>query len=77
MQFLNILYVTTSQTYLRLDNDTLRVEVERETRRRVSLHQFSAVARSCDAYPVLFDDQSLTVGQAAQPGPGVTLTRRA
>ena len=36
-----------------------------------------AVARSFDAYSVLFDDQSLTVGQAVQPAPGVTLTRRA
>ena len=49
MQFSNILYVATSQTYLRLDNETLRVEVERETRGPVSLQQFSAVARSCVA----------------------------
>lgn len=31
MQLLNTLYVTTSDTYLNLDNDTLRVEVEKET----------------------------------------------
>ena len=36
-----------------------------------------AVARSFDAYSVQFDNQNLTVGQAVQPVPGVTLTRRA
>ena len=34
------------------------------------------VARSFDAYSVLFDDQSLSVGQTVQPAQGVTLTRR-
>ena len=43
MQLLNSLYVTTPDSYLRLDNDTLRVEVERETRLRVPLHHLSAV----------------------------------
>ena len=43
MQLLNTLYVTTAETYLRLDNDTLRVEVERETRLRVPLHHLCAV----------------------------------
>lgn len=43
MQLLNTLYVTTEETYLRLDNDTLRVEVERETRLRVPLHHLCAV----------------------------------
>lgn len=43
MQLLNTLYVTTTETYLRLDNDTLRVEVERETRLRVPLHHLTAV----------------------------------
>ena len=43
MQLLNTLYVTTPETYLRLDNDTLRVEVERETRLRVPLHHLCAV----------------------------------
>ena len=43
MQLLNTLYITTPDTYLRLDNDTLRVEVERETRLRVPLHHLSAV----------------------------------
>ena len=43
MQLLNTLYVTTQDTYLRLDNETLRVEVERETRLRVPLHHLTAV----------------------------------
>ena len=43
MQLLNTLYVTTPDTYLRLDNDTLRVEINRETRLRVPLHHLSAV----------------------------------
>ena len=43
MQLLNSLYITTPETYLRLDNDTLRVEVERETRLRVPLHHLTAV----------------------------------
>ncbi len=43
MQLLNTLYLTTPDTYLRLDNDTLRVEVDRETRLRVPLHHLSAV----------------------------------
>ncbi|MCB2022869.1 MAG: CRISPR-associated endonuclease Cas1, partial [Burkholderiaceae bacterium] len=43
MQLLNTLYVTTPDSWLRLDNDTLRVEVERETRLRVPLHHLQAV----------------------------------
>jgi CRISP-associated protein Cas1 len=43
MQLLNTLYVTTPDSYLRLDNDTLRVEVERETRLRVPLHHLQSL----------------------------------
>ena len=43
MQLLNTLYITTPETYLRLDNDTLRVEVEHETKLRVPLHHLGAV----------------------------------
>jgi CRISPR-associated protein Cas1 len=43
MQLLNTLYITTEDSYLRLDNDTLRVEVERETKLRVPLHHLSGV----------------------------------
>lgn len=43
MQVLNTLYVTLPDSRLRLDNDTLRVEVEQETRLRVPLHHLQAV----------------------------------
>ena len=43
MQLLNTLYITTPDTYLRLDNDTLRVEVDRETKLRVPLHHLQAI----------------------------------
>lgn len=43
MQLLNTLYVTLPDSYLHLDNDTLRVEIEHETRLRVPLHHLSAV----------------------------------
>lgn len=40
---MNTLYVTTPESYLHLDNETLRVEVAHETRLRVPLHHLSAV----------------------------------
>jgi CRISPR-associated protein Cas1 len=43
MQLLNTLYVTTPDSYLRLDNDTLRIQVEEETKLRVPLHHLQAV----------------------------------
>ena len=43
MQLLNTLYITTPESWLRLDNDTLRVEVDKETRLRVPLHHLQAV----------------------------------
>mgnify|MGYP001251347196 CR=1 FL=1 len=43
MQLLNTLYVTLPDSYLHLDNDTLRVEIEHETRLRVPLHHLSSV----------------------------------
>lgn len=43
MKLLNTLYVTTPESRLRLDNDTLRVELEEETRLRVPLHHLSSV----------------------------------
>jgi len=45
-------------------------------RLHVKPKEAGAVARSFDAYSVLFDNQSLSVGQVVQPAPGVTLTRR-
>lgn len=43
MQLLNTLYVTQADSYLRLENDTLRIEIEREVRLRVPLHHLSGV----------------------------------
>lgn len=43
MQLLNTLYVTLPDSYLRLDNDTLRVQVDDETKLRVPLHHLQAV----------------------------------
>lgn len=44
MQLLNTLYVTLPDSYLRLDNDTLRVvDADKETRLRVPLHHLQAV----------------------------------
>lgn len=43
MHLLNTLYVNTQDSYLRLDNDTLRVLVDEETRLRVPLHHLQAV----------------------------------
>lgn len=43
MQLLNTLYVFLEQSYLHLDNDTLRVETDRETRLRVPLHHIESV----------------------------------
>lgn len=40
---LNTLYVTTPHTYLHLDNDTVRIEVERETKLRVPLHHLGGI----------------------------------
>lgn len=44
-------------------------------RLQVKPKEGGVVARSFDAYSVLFDDQSLSVGQSLQPAAGVTLTR--
>ena len=40
---LNTLYVTTPLAYLHLDNDTVRIEVERETRLRVPRHHLGGI----------------------------------
>ncbi|WP_457637567.1 type I-C CRISPR-associated endonuclease Cas1c [Oceanithermus sp.] len=41
---LNTLYVQTQGAYLRLDHETLRVEIEKETRLQVPLHHLGGVA---------------------------------
>ncbi len=43
MQLLNTLYVNTEDSYLRLDNDTVRVMFDEETRLRVPLHHLGSV----------------------------------
>ena len=43
MHLLNTLYVTLADSYLRLENNTLRVEVEREVKLQVPLHHLSGV----------------------------------
>jgi CRISPR-associated protein Cas1 len=42
-QLLNTLYVTTEGAYLRADHETLRVEVERETKLQVPFHHIGGV----------------------------------
>lgn len=42
-QLLNTLYVTTENSYLRLDHDTLKVNVEHETKLQVPLHHLGGV----------------------------------
>ncbi|MBI5784730.1 MAG: type I-C CRISPR-associated endonuclease Cas1 [Rhodocyclales bacterium] len=40
---LNTLYVTTPQSYLHLDNDTVRIDLEHETKLRVPLHHLGGI----------------------------------
>lgn len=42
-QLLNTLYLTTEGSYLRLDHDTLRVEVEKETKLQVPIHHLGGI----------------------------------
>lgn len=43
MQLLNTLYLTTPETYARLENDTLAIEQQRELKLRVPLHHLGSV----------------------------------
>ena len=43
MQLLNTLYVTTPESYLRLENNTLRIELEEEVKLRVPLHHLQSI----------------------------------
>lgn len=43
MQLLNTLYVTTPESYIHLDNNTVRLDIEHETKLRVPLHHLGAV----------------------------------
>ncbi|MDF0667217.1 MAG: type I-C CRISPR-associated endonuclease Cas1c [Nitrospira sp.] len=42
-QLLNTLYVTTEGAYVRVDHDTLKIEVEKETKLQVPLHHIGGV----------------------------------
>lgn len=68
---LNTLYVMTSGSYLHLDNDTVRIEVERETKLRVPLHHLAAIVAMGDVLisPAL-------IGRCAESGIGMTLLGR-
>jgi len=68
---LNTLYVMTAGSYLHLDNDTVRIEIERETRLRVPLHHLGAVVCCGDIMvsPAL-------IGRCAADGIGMTLLDR-
>lgn len=68
---LNTLYVMTGGSYLHLDNDTVRIEIERETRLRVPLHHLASM--------VVFGDVLLSpalLGRCAADGIAVTLLDR-
>lgn len=43
MQLLNTLYVTTPESYVHLDNNTVRLDIEHQTKLRVPLHHLGAV----------------------------------
>ena len=68
---LNTLYVTTTGSYLHLDNDTVRIEIERETRLRVPLHHLGGIVCTGDVLisPAL-------IGRCASDGIGMTLLDR-
>lgn len=67
----NTLYVTTSGSYLHLDNDTVRVELEHETRLRVPLHHLSGL--------VCFGDVLVSpalIARCSEDGIGICLLDR-
>jgi CRISPR-associated protein Cas1 len=68
---LNTLYVMTTGSYLHLDNDTVRIEIEHETKLRVPLHHLGAIVCCGDVLvsPAL-------IGRCAADGIGVTLLDR-
>lgn len=68
---LNTLYVQTEGSYLRLDNDTVRVDVERETRLRVPLHHLGGIVLTGD---ILVSPALL--GMCAERGIGIVYLDR-
>lgn len=70
-QLLNTLYVQTEGSYLRLDNDTVRVEVEKQTRLRVPLHHLGGIVLTGD---ILVSPALL--GSCAERGIGIVYLDR-
>lgn len=68
---LNTLYVTTAGSYLHLDNATIRIEIERETKLRIPLHHLTGIVCLGDILvsPAL-------VGRCSEAGIGITLLDR-
>jgi CRISPR-associated protein Cas1 len=68
---LNTLYVMTAGSYLHLDNETVRIDVGRETKLRVPLHHLCSIVCSGDILisPAL-------IGRCAANGIGLTLLDR-
>ena len=70
-QLLNTLYITTEGAYLRVDHDTLKIEVEKETKLQVPLHHIGGV--------VCFGDVLISpaaMGRCAEDGRFVVLLDR-
>lgn len=68
---LNTLYVQTEGSYLRLDNGTIRVDVEKETRLRVPLHHLGGIVLTGD---ILVSPALL--GSCAERGIGIVYLDR-
>lgn len=70
-QLLNTLYITTEGAYLHLDHDTLKVEVEKETKLQVPIHHLGGV--------VCFGDVMVSpaaMGRCAEDGRFLVLLSR-
>ncbi len=70
-QLLNTLYITTEGAYVRVDHDTLKIEVEKETKLQVPLHHIGGV--------VCFGDVMMSpaaIGRCAEDGRFVVLLDR-
>lgn len=67
----NTLYATTEGSYLHLDNDTVRVEIERETKLRIPMHHLAGIV--CIGNVLI---SPALIGQCAARGIGVCLLDR-
>lgn len=91
-QLLNTLYITTDGAYLRLDHDTLKIEVDKETKLQVPLHHLGGVVCFGDVlvspaamhrcagdgrFVVLLDRNGRFMARVEGPRSGNVLLRRA